>query len=104
MKNEIIILMLPIILSACSNTYMKGETLVAADEMMDGPGLFSGPKGAFYLVGGEEKVVTKPLSKMSVDDTSKLLDDKIKQLKQDQIELENLKRDLNKRNKTNSFY
>ena len=89
---------LPFVLSACSNAYERGDTLVTGDEMKSGPGIFSGQKGVFYLVGGEEKAsATKPVSKMNLDETSKVLDDKIEQLKRDQRELEQLKLELNKK-------
>ena len=98
MKTLLIVLALPVLLSACSNSYERGDTLVAADEMKEGPGIFSGQKGAFYLVGGEEKApASKPVSKMNLDETSKVLDDKIEQLKRDQRDLEQLKLELNKK-------
>ena len=85
-------------LGACSSSYERGEELVAADEMKAGPGIFSGQKGGFYLVGGEEEVTaTKPISKMNLDETSRVLDEKIEQLKRDQKELETLKLELNKK-------
>lgn len=85
----------PVFLSACSSSYERGAPLVAADEMMEGPGVFSGEKGGFYIVGGEEKVVaSKSVSTMNVTETSKVIDEKIEQLKRDQIELEALKKEL----------
>ena len=86
------------VLGACSSSYERGEDLVAADDMMEGPGVFSGDKGSFYIAGGKEKVaVSKPVSTMSAAETSKVLDNKIEQLKRDQIELETLKREINKK-------
>ena len=95
--NLLTVLVLPILLVACSSNYERGNALVAADEMMEGPGVFSGEKGGFYLVGGEKVAAAKPVSKMNLSETSKVLDEKIEQLKRDQIELEALKRDLNKK-------
>ncbi len=90
--------LLSVFASACSSSYERGEKLSAGDEMKSGPGIFSGDKGGFYLVGGEEKVADeKPVSKMNLSETSKVLDQKIEQLKQDQLELEALKRALNKK-------
>ena len=91
----------PFFLGACSSSYERGEELVAADEMKAGPGIFSGQSGGFYLVGGEEKVVAdKPINKMNLDETSRTLDKKIEQLKQDQKELEMLKREINEKLKS----
>ncbi len=96
--NLLTVLAFPVLLAACSSNYERGNALVAADEMMEGPGIFSGEKGGFYLVGGGEKVAAvKPVSKMNLNETSKVLDERIEQLKRDQIELEALKRDLNKK-------
>ncbi len=99
-------------LVACSSNliYEKGETfaLLPADEMMQGPGLFSGEKGAFYVVGGDKKVApkttvaapakaSKPISEMDLNETSEVLDERIRQLQRDQMELELLKRQINKK-------
>ena len=82
---HLMMLFTSLFLAACSSSYERGEALVAADEMKAGPGIFSGSKGGFYLVGGEEKaVLSKPASKMNLDETSKVLDEKIEQLKRDQ--------------------
>ena len=92
------IITVPLFMTACSSFFERGEPLVAADEMKEGPGVFSGQKGGFYLVGGEEKVASvTPVSKMNYDETSKILDNKIEQLRNDQKELEELKRQLNKK-------
>ncbi len=88
----------PAFLSACSSSYEAGAPLRAADDMMEGPGIFSGDKGGYYVTGGKEKVVaSKSVSTMSASETSNMLDERIEQLKRDQIELETLKRDLNKK-------
>ena len=94
----IIVCASPIFLSACSSSLQRGEPLIAADEMMDGPGIFSGKAGGFYLVGGNtDTVEAKPVNKMTLEETSLAIDNKIKQLNQDRIELERLKRQLKKR-------
>ncbi len=92
------IMVTPAFLSACSSSYERGAPLVEADEMMEGPGVFSGDKGGFYIVGGKEKAVaSKPVSTMSATETSKVIDERLEQLKRDQIELEALKKELNKK-------
>jgi len=86
----------PVFLSACSSSIERGEPLVEADAMMEGPGVFSGDKGGFYIAGGKEKIVaSKPVSTMSAAETSKVIDERLEQLKRDQIELEALKKQLN---------
>ncbi len=95
--NLLTVLALPVLLAACSSNYERGEYLTTGDEMKEGPGIFSGEKGGFYLVGGEKVASAKPVSKMNLNETSKVLDERIEQLKRDQIELEALKRDLNKK-------
>jgi len=88
----------PVFFSGCSSSYERGADLVEADAMKEGPGVFSGDKGGFYIAGGKEKTVaSKPVSKMSASETSKVIDEKIEQLKRDQIELEALKNELNKK-------
>ena len=105
-------LVLPFLLVGCSSSVLnngQGESfaLIPADEMMQGPGVFSGEKGAFYVIGGDKKAkpqtvntvrpVTKSVSNMDLNETSKVLDDKIKQLQRDQMELELLKREVDKK-------
>lgn len=75
--------------------------------MMQGPGLFSGEKDAFHIVGGDKKAnlqkvvaparTTKSVSNMDLNETAKVLDDKIRQLQRDQMELELLKREVDKK-------
>lgn len=96
-----IILTVPLFLSACSSSYERGDKLVAADEMKEGPGIFSGKKGAFYLVGGESKTTNpESLKKMNREETNRAIDDKLKQLDQDRHELEQLKEALNNQTKS----
>jgi len=94
----LIISSVSIVLNGCSNSYERGDALAAGDEMKSGPGIFSGKKGGFYLVGDPDKVKSeKPVSKMNIDETNRVLDQKLEQLKKDQEELEALKRQLNKK-------
>jgi len=113
-KNKFLALYVPsiaiitIIVAGCSGSAPKNgpSFLYTGSDIMEGPGLFTGEKGAFYVVGGEKKPkaqlvsdtpATKSIDDMDLDETSKVLDDKIKQLQRDQIELEILKRDINKK-------
>ena len=106
------VLLLPIILGGCSSllsTSRQGETfeLLPADDMKQGPGVFSGEKGAFYVVGGDKNAPqqtevsqsynTKSISDMDLNETSKVLDNKIRQLQRDQMELELLKLEVDKK-------
>jgi len=86
-----------IFLTACTSSLEKGNTLIAADEMKQGPGVFSGKQGAFYLAeGGKSKTSTpKPASKISFEETSITIDKKIEQLDKDRKELERLKHQIN---------
>lgn len=93
----IIFLAISVFLTACSSSFERGDALIAADEMKEGPGIFSGQQGAFYLVGGKQKASTsKPVNKMSVEETSIAIDKKIEQLENDRKDLEQLKRQLNR--------
>jgi len=95
----IMLLITPVFLSACSSSYERGAYLTPGDEIKEGPGIFSGESGGFYLVGGDSKKVasSRSISEMSLNETSKVLNKKIEQLKRDQIELEILKRSLNEK-------
>ena len=94
----IVLLIFPVFMSACSSSYERGSYLTTGDEMKEGPGIFSGESGGFYLVGGDnKKVATRSISEMNLNETSKILDRKIEQLKRDQMELEVLKRNLNEK-------
>lgn len=108
---------IPFILGSCSSTATTGETfeLLPADEMKSGPGLFSGEKGGFVIIGGDKKKTTsatsnttsvaptgttrstKSIGNMDLQETSKVLDEKIKQLERDQAELEKLKSEVDKK-------
>ncbi len=94
-------MIIPVFLGACSSSNISpqanhpAESPVGSD-IMEGPGLFSGDKGAFYVVGGKDKATaSKSVSSLSAKETSKIIDQKLEQLKQDQIELEALKKQLN---------
>ena len=104
------VLVFLMLLTACSSSFPTGEPLESADDFKQGPGVFSGEKGAFYLVGGDKKkqesvekqnssvtFYQKPVANMNLNETSKVLDDKIRQLEQDQKELELLKREVDKK-------
>ncbi len=97
MKRKMHYTLMVILLAGCSSAYQKGEPLVAADEMKAGPGIFSGEKGGFYLVGGETKNNTPPVSEMNRSDTLRAIDNRIKQLDRDKMELEQLKEAIDKK-------
>ena len=103
-------LVFPILITACSSLLPTSEPLESADDFKQGPGFFSGAKGGFYALRDDKKQqefvdqqnssVTsyqKPVANMNLNETSKMLDDKIKQLEKDQIELELLKRAVDKK-------
>lgn len=106
------LLILSLLLSGCSGAVInhaedESLALLPADDLKQGPGVFSGEKGAFYIIGGEKK--PKPQTRNSVPsntvsvknknlaETSDLLEDKIRQLEKDKIELELLKRQVDKK-------
>ena len=102
-----VILIFSILVTACSSSLPRSEPLESADDFKQGPGLFSGEKGGFYAVGGDKRAKqetvasptssTKSVSDMDLNETSKVLDDKIRQLQRDQMELELLKREVDKK-------
>ena len=113
-KNKFLFLYVPsiaiisIIVAGCSGSTPKNGSSFShtGGDIMEGSGLFTGEKGAFYVVGGEKKPkaqtvnatpATKSIDAMDLNETSKVLDNKIKQLQRDQIELELLKREINKK-------
>ncbi len=87
--------------SSLSNNVGESGSYVANDEMLEGPGLFTGAEGAFNVVGGADKKVSsnKSVSAMNVEETTQAINKKIKQLDQDKLELEMLKRQLNNKSK-----
>ncbi len=90
----------PLTIMGCSSlNNNEGESYVANDEMLEGPGLFTGAEGAFNVVGGKDKNASssRPVSAMSVEETTQAINKKIKQLDQDKLELEKLKRQLHKK-------
>lgn len=115
-------LALSLLLGGCSSSLLSDGgseplALLPADDMKQGPGIFSRDKGAFFIIGGDKKeqktveeqidkqngsvtYYQKPVANMDLNETSKVLDDKIKQLEQDQRELELLKREVDKKIKT----
>ena len=93
-----IVLITSALLAGCSNSIKEGEAYLPNDEIKQGPGIFSGEQGAFYLVGGNSKnssKAQKPIAKMSTEEATQAIDKKIEQLNQDKIELEALKQQLN---------
>jgi len=105
MKNQRIILIASITiavasitLTGCSTTPTKETgTLVANDEIMQGPGMFSGKKGVFYLVGGNSPAPKKTTYYKSNTEVMQVINKKIKQLDKDKAELEQLKTQLKNR-------
>lgn len=113
------VLTISLLLGACSSTptvteNTKFEELLPADEMLEGGGIFSGEKGEFIVASSEKRARQQTLAKqqqaavspeitqssvsnLNLNQTSKVLDDKIKQLEKDQIELELLKSEIDKR-------
>ena len=111
--NMLKILAVSFFLGGCSSSLLEnGDSeqlaLIPADEMKQGAGVFSGAKGAFYVIDPNKKTKQQnevtpttsnqnSVSNMNLNETSKVLDDKIKQLEKDQIELELLKRKVDKK-------
>ena len=107
------ILAVSFFLGGCSSSLLEnGDSeqlaLIPADEMKQGPGVFSGSRGAFYVIDPNKKTTQqnevtpttsnlKSVSNMDLNETSIVLDKKIKQLEKDQIELELLKRAVDKK-------
>jgi hypothetical protein len=110
-KNYLALLALPGLLIGCSMMREQPEEdkveLLPADDMMSGPGLFTGDNGAFMVLGGKKKKSAttknapnrpiKSVSNMDLNETSRVIDEKLRQLEQDQIELELLKQELDKK-------
>ena len=95
LRNATIILVTSAILIGCSSNTRESEAYIANDEIKQGPGIFTGDKGAFYLVGGENtRKATKPVNKMSNEEATQAINQKLEQLNQDRIELEALKQQL----------
>ena len=105
-------LALTLLVAGCSSTLLNtggSETLelLPADEIKQGPGVFSGEDGGFFFIkdlkkkpSTEAAPTTTPSSsvdKMNLDETSRVLEDKIKQLEKDRIELELLKSQIDKK-------
>ena len=113
----LVVAIIPFLIGSCSSTNATTTTaaetfeLLPADEMKPGPGLFSGDKGGFVIVGGDKKSKsvakntssitspksTKSVSNMDLQETSNVLDEKIRQLERDQRELEQLKSEVDKK-------
>ena len=114
--NRITFIVITLSLGACSSSLLSGGgntkplSLQPADDMKQGPGIFSGDKGSFYIIGGDKNkqksiekqnssvtYYPKPIANMNLNETSKVLENKIRQLEKDQMELELLKREIDKK-------
>jgi len=87
-----------IALVGCSR-YVKEDTgtLVANDEIMQGPGIFTGKKGAFYLVGGSKTTPVQAIHTRNNNEVMQEIDHKLKQLDKDKADLEKMKSQLKNR-------
>ncbi len=95
LRNATIILITSSVLMACSSNTRESEAYIANDEIKQGPGIFTGDKGAFYLVGGNNaRKATKPVNKMSNEEATQAINQKLEQLNRDRVELEALKQQL----------
>ena len=89
-------------MTACE-TMQPGDPLIPVGEETPGPGLFSGESGEFkYSRDNNASANENPEPKQEVDDldlqqTSEMLDQKIKELEQQRIELELLKLQVDKK-------
>lgn len=108
---------LSILTVACSSSASKFDSpeLLPADSMMQGPGLFSGNDGSYNALAAKKpsKVVeakssqtmsspaTSSLEGKDLQQTSELLEEKIKQSQRNTIELELLKRQVDEKLRTN---
>lgn len=72
-------------------------------EDTQGSGFFSGKQGGFYLLSNDtdkpklEIKQSKSVDKMSLEETSQVLNQKIQNLEKDKIELEILKKQIDKK-------
>lgn len=87
-----------------------GEALQPSDEMLEGPGLFSGNDGEFSIIdlkkdradeqvnkGGDAQAASRDIAKEDLQGTSDILDEKLIELEQQKQELEALKREVKKK-------
>ena len=100
-------------MAGCASSQQAGEELLPSDEMMEGPGLFSGEDGTFSIITlnkdgtytsaekPAEESVAQDVSKEDLQGTSDILEQKINELEQQQEELEQLQRDVKKKLETN---
>lgn len=100
-------------IAGCATSQDAGDELLPADEMLQGPGLFSGEDGSFNIItlnkDGTYKSAKTPsaentpqdISNEDLQGTSDILDQKIQELEQQQEELEQLKREVKKKLETN---
>jgi len=93
LRNATIILIASSALISCSSNTRESEAYIANDEIKQGPGIFTGDKGAFYLVGGENtRKASKPVNKMSNEEATQAINQKLEQLNRDRVELEALRK------------
>lgn len=113
--NILKLLAISLLLGGCSSSLLNtGDSeplaLLPADDIKQGPGIFSGEKGGFFIVKASNKKPSevtaettdakKSVSNMNLDKTSKILEDRIKQLEKDKLELELLKLQVDKKIQT----
>ena len=98
----------------CAMSLEPGEELQSSDEMLEGPGIFSGEDGAFNIItlkkdgtyqrkekSMPEDGASSDLAKQDLQGTSDILDEKILELEKQQEELEALKREVKKKIEAN---
>lgn len=94
-------------ITACSHVKSTSEPVEFNDDIK-GPGFFSGSKGGFYLFNKDTDKKNrpnhnantrqiKPVNEMSLKESSEELEERIQQLERDKIELELLKRRIDKK-------
>ena len=94
-KYSFLVALLTSVVGCSSYVVNEGEAYTPNDEISEGPGIFSGNKGAFFLVGNNN-TDSKPSKKInSTEETISVINQKIEQLDKDKVELEMLKRRLN---------
>ncbi len=96
-----LVIVTSVALSGCSNSAKEDSgMMVANDEIMQGPGIFTGKKGAYYLMGGRKTPpvqTTHSNDKKNDSEVIQEINNKLKQLDKDKIELEEMKSQLRNR-------
>ena len=94
-KSFSVLVLLTSLVGCSSSAVNQGEAYRPNDEISEGPGIFSGKKGAFFLVGNNN-TDSKPSKKInSTEEAVNVINQKIEQLDKDRAELEILKKQLN---------